>query len=220
MAVKTIITINGCMGVGKTTLFNNLRNVYHDATYVDEPVEMWTHITDIKTGENLLGKYYEDKRRWSYTFQSVVFTTRLRMLVDAIKKDKTGVIVMDGSLMTDKKVYAKMLYQQDKMDIIEWKSYGMLWDFYEDIIKQHRVVNIYLRCPTKKIMARIEHRNRQEEKKVDVKYLESLQLFAERVITKDKTICVMDIECEERTKEYKNTLNEIIGLIGMRRSSQ
>ncbi|MFM7855528.1 MAG: deoxynucleoside kinase, partial [Flammeovirgaceae bacterium] len=48
------------MGAGKSTLLSLL-----NLSVIKEPVEEWEHMV----GGNLLKNYYEDPKRWAFTFQ-------------------------------------------------------------------------------------------------------------------------------------------------------
>jgi deoxyadenosine/deoxycytidine kinase len=80
-----ILSLDGNIGSGKTTLLNHIRTYLHDIHVVDEPVGQWTELHD-KEGKNLLELFYQDKKRWSYTFQNCALLTRLTNIKDAIFK--------------------------------------------------------------------------------------------------------------------------------------
>ncbi len=62
-----IISLDGNIGAGKSTLLNAIRERISEINYVDEPVGQWTVLKNTE-GKNLLELFYEDKKRWAYTF--------------------------------------------------------------------------------------------------------------------------------------------------------
>jgi deoxyadenosine/deoxycytidine kinase len=56
---KIIISIEGNIGVGKTTFINIISNNIDDVFIVKEPVDEWTKLCDLN-GTNLLETYYRD----------------------------------------------------------------------------------------------------------------------------------------------------------------
>ena len=70
-----IISLDGNIGVGKTTLIEHIRKRFPDIVIVPEPVDMWTQLKDEK-GRNLLELFYKDKQRWSFSFQQAAMLSR------------------------------------------------------------------------------------------------------------------------------------------------
>ena len=65
MGVK-IISIEGNVGSGKTTLFEKLKKDIRDpnVVFLREPVDIWNHITN-KENENILTKYYNNQEKYA-----------------------------------------------------------------------------------------------------------------------------------------------------------
>jgi len=214
--MKTIIVILGCMGIGKTTLVQKIKSIYPQFTYVDEPVDEWLQIKDDKG--NILDKFYKDKTRWSYTFENIAFITRLTKITDAIEKDQSGIIVLDGSLATDKNVYAQMLYDDGFMTDMEWQAYKIWSNFYDQHIKQHKIHYVALQCDVETIIKRINQRNRKEESSIQPEYLEKVQIYLERWVSYLNTksnFSSFDFNCEINTVQYNNILKHIGNLTSL-----
>ena len=63
-----LISIEGNIGTGKTTLINILKKKFTNkgsVIFVEEPLQQWLNLVD-KDGSNILGKFYGDQERWSY----------------------------------------------------------------------------------------------------------------------------------------------------------
>ena len=78
-----IISIDGNIGSGKSTLINILKDEFRfdeNIIFLDEPVNEWLQINDGTT--NILDYFYNDKKRWAYTFQNLAFITRSKLLIN------------------------------------------------------------------------------------------------------------------------------------------
>jgi Deoxynucleoside kinase len=83
----------GNIGAGKSTLLRLLSGCGMNFVVVPEPISKWTAVedpdgedeVDVKVvsasqedGANLLGRFYAEPRRWSFTFQAYAFLSRVR----------------------------------------------------------------------------------------------------------------------------------------------
>jgi deoxyadenosine/deoxycytidine kinase len=129
-----IISLDGNIGAGKSTLLAEIRNRLHDVHIVDEPVGQWTALKNAE-GKSLLELFYEDKKRWSYTFQNCAILTRLKNIQDAVEKLDSSmkgpqVIITERSVMTDKYVFAEMLRDSGDIDPLEWDLYDSWFNIF------------------------------------------------------------------------------------------
>ena len=118
-----ILSIEGNIGTGKSTLIkiienllNSLKNgkkpipkefepflikdcdgkyIYDSVEIITEPVDKWIELKD-SDGENILDKFYKDQKRWSYSFQMNAFITRSKEILE--NSDKKLVIVERSSV--------------------------------------------------------------------------------------------------------------------------
>lgn len=184
----TIIAIEGNIGVGKTTFLDKLKlckEISKKSDFISEPIGIWLALND-DDGKNILGKFYEDKRRWSYTFQNFSYITKMMNLVDAVRNSGEQVIFLDRSIGTDKNVFAKMLYDDKMLGKLEYAMYNLWSNFYDKYIAKDRRKNIiYLRCDPQVAYNRIQKRGREEEKNIPIDYLKSLHEYHERWIDRE-----------------------------------
>ena len=74
--------VEGNIGAGKSTYLDMVKSVNDHATVhemvevVPEPVDMWQDVAG--SGENLLQLFYQDPKRYAFTFQQYVLITRIR----------------------------------------------------------------------------------------------------------------------------------------------
>ena len=171
-----IISLDGNIGAGKSTLLAEIRNRLHDVHIVDEPVGAWTALKNAE-GKNLLELFYQDKKRWAYTFQNCAILTRLKNIQDAVENlDNTmkgpQVIITERSVLTDKHVFAEMLRDGGDIDPLEWELYESWFNIFGKIYPVRGIVYISTRAATSK--ERIQIRNRQGEDRIGMDYLDAL----------------------------------------------
>lgn len=211
---KTIVSILGNIGVGKTTLVERLKKRIPQANFIKEPVDQWLNIKNSETGQNILDIFYKDKKRWSYTFENVAFITRLELLVEALDKSNK-LIIMDGSLATDKNVFAEMLHEDGMIDPLEWEAYNLWHKFYETYIKKNNIRYIYLKVDPEIAKQRIIKRDRKEETEVDISYLRNLNEHFDKLIKNDKNMSINVFDCnyDEDSDQYNNMIEQIVQLL-------
>jgi deoxyadenosine/deoxycytidine kinase len=171
-----IISLDGNIGAGKSTLLAEIRNKLHDVHIVDEPVGQWTALKNAE-GKNLLELFYQDKKRWAYTFQNCAILTRLKNIQDAVENlDSTlkgpQVIITERSVLTDKHVFAEMLYDGGDIDPLEWELYESWFNIFGKKYPVRGIVYISTSASTSK--ERIQIRNRQGEDRIGMDYLDAL----------------------------------------------
>ena len=89
-----VVSIEGNIGSGKSTMLKYFEK-FQDVELVPEPVAEWCDVG----GHNLLGKLYEDPKRWSFQFQSYVQLTRLQLLK---KQTDCSVKIIERSIQNNR----------------------------------------------------------------------------------------------------------------------
>ena len=130
-----IISIEGNIGTGKSTLLATLKDKYAaDPTihFMAEPVDVWDTIVDGQ-GVTILEKYYADQKKYAFSFQMMAYISRIAAIRAALKK-KYRIIILERSVYTDSAVFAKMLFHDQKIEDIEYMIY-MKWvdEFISDL---------------------------------------------------------------------------------------
>jgi len=197
---QNIISIEGNIGVGKSTFTYILQNIFTESTIVEEPVDIWLN-TITQTGENILGLFYKDISRWGYTFQNLAYVTRMMKIQDAIKTNK-NIIFLDRSLGTDKNVFEKMLYDDKLITDIEHNMYILWCDFYTKYVNNMCSWKyIYLKCSPNTSYERIKKRGREEEKNITLEYLDKLHKYHEEWLMNTNDVLIIDCD-----KDFENNL--------------
>jgi len=207
---KIVLSIEGNIGVGKSTFTNLLKNKYKNSIIVSEPVDIWLD-TKTESGENILGLFYKDIPRWGYTFQNLAYVTRMIKIQDAYLSEN-NVIFLDRSLGTDKNVFEKMLYDDRLITDIEHDMYNLWCDFYMRYVNKNNNWNyIYLRCSPETSYNRIKKRGREEEKNITLEYLIKLHKYHEDWLINLENVLIIDCDKDfESDQEYQNTIFEMI----------
>ena len=177
-----LISIEGNIGAGKSTLLNKLKAAHPEWFFVDEPVAQWMAFRNsaAEGGKSLLELFYEDKRRWAYTFQNVAVLTRAEELrttlaAAAASGQESPVIVMERCLDTDAEVFAKMLRAEGVLNTIEWDLYER-WrhTLIESFKLPKTTAYIWLDAKPDVCATRIQMRAREGEDQIPLAYLEEL----------------------------------------------
>ena len=172
-----IISIEGNIGSGKSTLLERLNEVCQldpSICFIQEPVDIWNTIKD-SSGETILEKYYDDQHKYAFSFQMMAYITRLSVLRKALKGNYK-VIFMERSIYTDSAVFAKMLFDDKKIEEIEYNIYTK-W-VYEFITDFPPIKFIYVRAEPEISFERVIKRGRQGET-IPLEYLQNCHKYHE-----------------------------------------
>lgn len=190
------MSIEGNIGSGKSTLLANLKQVTPpnaNIVFVDEPVHEWSSIKD-KDGVTILEKFYENQTKYSFPFQMMAFISRLKLLKDAVesiqlnKPHEHHYIVTERSLFTDRMVFAKMLFDDGKIEDIEYQIYLRWFDDFSRSFPVQKV--IYVRANPEVCHMRIGLRNRDGESNIPLDYLDNCHAYHEAMLNKTHENCV------------------------------
>jgi deoxyadenosine/deoxycytidine kinase len=206
MCNKKVITIEGNIGVGKSTFTNIMKELFNNSVIVSEPVDMWLN-TKTNSGENILGLFYKDIPRWGYTFQNLAYVTRMMKIQDAIESDN-DIIFLDRSIGTDRYVFEKMLHDDGLITDIEHNMYEIWCDFYQNYVNKNNNWNyIYLRCNPETALSRIQKRGREEEKNIYLEYLTKLHKYHDEWLYKNDNVLIIDCDKDfEHDKKYQEEI--------------
>lgn len=177
-----IISIDGNIGCGKSTIIENLKKLYlnNNIIFLEEPLDEWNKIKD--NTKTILEKYYENIEKYAFCFQMMTFITRYIIIKDIIDKNPNAIIVTERSLYTDKYIFAKMLYETNKLDNIEYQVYNKWFNQFINTLPPHKY--IYISSDPINCLSKIKHRNRKGESNIDIEYLELCKKFHDEMFKK------------------------------------
>jgi deoxyadenosine/deoxycytidine kinase len=216
MSNFTIVSIEGNIGSGKTTLMSYLREEYKNnqlVIFLKEPVDEWSLIQD-ENGTTILEKFYADQEKYSFAFQMMAYVSRLNVLREALKNldpDKKYVIFTERSLNTDRYVFAKMLYETCKMEEVCYNIYLRWFNSFSQEFPVHKIV--YVKVDPNVCHTRISKRSREGEDKIELGYLESCHKYHEYMMkdydATEKLILDGNIDIYENATQMADWLYKI-----------
>lgn len=157
-----VVAIEGLIGVGKSTLTNNLCAM-SDFVPFNEPVEANPFLED----------YYKDPHRWSYAMQVNLLWERFKMFQEANYRSLRGEVCI-----ADRSIYGDMAFGLvQKWDGYftpkEFNSYKKMHETLQPMLP-YPDLTIWLELSPKDTMERICKRSRGCEAGIKLDYLEHL----------------------------------------------
>ena len=207
-----IISIEGNIGGGKSTLLEALKNIKwvdKKIVFVREPVDEWGKIKD-NNGVTILEKFYADQEKYSFSFQMMAYISRLKLLKEAIELNPGSIIITERSLFTDKLVFAKMLYDSKKMEDVNYFIYLNWFDTFSESYPVKKI--IYVKTEPKVCFERIEKRSRQGENNIPLEYLNEFNNYHEKMMDElnvEKLILDGNIDIYENKEKLDEWINSI-----------
>ena len=174
-----IISVEGNIGAGKSTLVEKLRKQYgsrDDVIFIQEPVDVWSTIT--QGGKTMLELFYENKKKYSFAFQILAYSTRLKILEETIESAKTKnvkLIVMERSLDADRNIFAKMLYDDGMMEECMYQIYLKMSN--EGLQKYMADGILWMHADPETCSDRIKKRGRDGEESISIDYLRACDTY-------------------------------------------
>lgn len=170
-----VIYVEGLIGAGKSSFLRELsRRCDHKTTRcIYEPIHEWEE-------SGMLKLFYSDMKRWAYTFQAYVFTSRINAIIkfrESMTDDEYGSlnkIYVERSVFSDKFFFMENLSRDGMVSTIEMDVYREWWDMWSRLLPAEftfpRCEFIYLRPCMEVVMERVKKRARDGEASVDEKY--------------------------------------------------
>ena len=211
MPQPIIISIEGNIGAGKTTIVEKLQNKYRtneNIVFLKEPVGIWETITD-KNGITILEKFYENPDKYSFAFQVMAFATRSSTIKNAIKQNPNcEVIICERSLEADNNIFAKMLKDDNKIGEVEYQIYELFYNNSKDNIHLNGV--IYIDSSPNVCLERINKRNRNGESDIEYEYLKKCKEYHDNwlINNENSNLEVVRIDTNEDVSYDENNPND------------
>jgi len=210
MSKPSIISIEGNIGSGKSTILEKLEDLMKEnerIVFLKEPVEIWETIKDKNTGENILQKFYQNQEKYAFSFQVMAYASRLCIIRNIIKsRNDIDVIICERSLGADKHIFAKMLYDDGKIDDINYQIYNHFYKTYEEEFKLDGIV--YIDADAEICHERITKRSREGEQNISLEYLQKCKSYHHDWLTNTKTN-VLNINANVNVNYNKSDPNDI-----------
>ena len=157
--------------------------------YVQEPVNEWSKIKD-KKGETILEKFYADQHKYAFSFQMMAYISRLALLRNIVRENPDAIIITERSVFTDREVFAKMLYDEGKIEDVDYQIY-LKW--FDEFIEEIPITGlIYVTTTPEKSKQRVDLRARVGES-IPLPYLQRCHDYHESWIKNiKKQVCLFN----------------------------
>ncbi|MCK1995587.1 deoxynucleoside kinase [Peribacillus muralis] len=199
MKSTPFITVEGPIGVGKTSLAKFIANHFH--------ISLLKEIVD----ENpFLGKFYDNIDEWSFQTEMFFLCNRYKQLEDIEKMYLTN----DQAVVADYHIFKNLIFAEQTLKNGQYDKYLEIFNILtRDMPKPNMV--IYLHASLDTLLSRIDKRGREVEKNISSIYLEQLsadyQTFMETFERKHPDIPVLTFNGDELDfVGNKDDLNTII----------
>lgn len=199
-----ILCVEGNIGSGKSTFMAKLKEAYQDrkdVCFLDEPVDSWTQFKDEEGG--ILEHYYKDQKAWGFSFQMLAYISRLSILRKALANPEIRYIITERSLLTDKEVFCKMLFEKGIIHPIQYQIYQAWFDEFRT---EEEYEFVYLRTTPDVAHARVNKRGRKGES-IPLDYLEECHRYHESWL-KDALVLNANVE-EEETDHWVSMVKDV-----------
>lgn len=192
----TIITIDGNIGAGKTTILNYIHanhNIYIDL----EPIDKWKPFLD---------DIYINRQKF-FNFQIRVWLDRSWIQ----EKDNNSTIVMERSPFFIRNTFNQSMINNNLINPQEGIIINELYDKTDIIWKSNYY--IYIKSSPQQCLERIIERGRDNEMGIDINYLTEIHNLHEesyqKALKEGRNIICIDVE----NKDIETVANEIITYI-------
>lgn len=153
------ITIEGCIGAGKTTLAQKLAADLNGKLILERFED-----------NPFLPRFYEDPKRHAFPVELYFMAERFQHL----KKLLSEADIFKSFTVSDFLFQKSLIFAMQNLHNDEAKLYRMLFDIINTSLPKPDLV-LYLYAPVEKLMQNIQKRGREYEKAIQPAYLETIQ---------------------------------------------
>jgi deoxyguanosine kinase len=151
------ITVEGCIGVGKTTLTHLLSSSLRAKT-----------VLEVVEENPFLSDFYKDQAAHAFKTQMFFLLSRFKQQESLLQTDLFEHVVVSDYLFAKDHIFAELTLSPSELAL-----YGQVFRALQSSIRHPDLV-IYLHAPLDHILERIERRGRSFEKDIDRGYLTAL----------------------------------------------
>ena len=151
------VTVEGCIGVGKTTLTHLLSKTLGAKT-----------VLEVVEENPFLADFYKDQKAHAFKTQMFFLLSRFKQQEALQQGDLFDGVVVSDYLFAKDRIFAELTLSPSEMSL-----YDQIFRALHDRLRSPDLV-VYLHAPMDVILERIARRGRSFEKDIDRGYLESL----------------------------------------------
>ena len=196
------ITVEGPIGVGKTSLSKEIAQYYN------------YHLLKEIVDENpFLGKFYENIDEWSFQTEMFFLCNRYKQLSDI----NNHILANQSPVVADYHIFKNLIFALRSLKASEYDKYEAIYNILTADMPVPNMV-IYLHASIDTLMARIAKRGREFEKMISREYMEQLaadyHTFIGHFEKMHPEIPVIQLNGDELDfVERENDLNYILQLV-------
>ncbi len=151
------VTIEGCIGVGKTTLTHLLSKTLQART-----------VLEVVEENPFLADFYKDPKAHAFKTQMFFLLSRFKQQEGLLQSDLFQGVVVSDYLFAKDRIFAELTLSPSEMGL-----YDTIFTALHARIRSPDLV-VYLHAPMEVVLERIARRGRAFERDIDRGYLESL----------------------------------------------
>lgn len=181
-----IVIVEGNIGAGKTTLVGLVGEYLGSLVGSDSVVTVAEPVTDWSSRDNLLRRYYENRKEYGLQLQMLATLNMLENERYAVRMSREGkIVVMDRSLFTAVNVFGSLLQKENNISGFDKYLQSLITARYKPVIGPafgglyDRYCRLYVRTPIDLCMDRIRRRARPGEQMITTDYLASIERTTE-----------------------------------------
>ena len=212
-----LFAIDGNIGSGKSSRVNDLKKYLKlnpSFIFLQEPVDDWNSIKS-DDGTTILEKFYCDQDKYAFSFQMMAYISRLALFRKSISENKDCKIVTESSIFTDRNVFAKMLYDDNKIEEVNYQIYLKWFDEFAQETKLDGI--IYVHTEPTVCYDRIKKRSRTGEESIPLDYLEKCHKYHnEWILNGENNIHIIDgnVDTDETPDIIRTWMEDIVNYMG------
>lgn len=191
--------LEGNIGAGKSTLLKLIKEHLPHIPVALEPVDDWQKQI---YGQSLLTNFYQNSKRWAYTFET--FTMMNRAKEHMVMHTQDSIQIVERSVYSGYYCFARNSYEQGFISPLEWELYLQWYTWLVAEKCEAPKGFLYLRVDPSIAYERIRKRNRYAEKTVPLSYLKQIHakhedflITQESISPELKSVPVLVLDCNE-----------------------
>jgi deoxyadenosine/deoxycytidine kinase len=164
-----IISINGNIGSGKSTLMDSIKEEFKHFHHIQEPVHKWT---------KLLENFYNDPSKWALPFQIKVLTSQM----SSFHEYENKICMVERDPITARYIFWESLYHNKTITPEEYDVYN---DLYKIRFFYQPEMVFYIKTTPEVCWERIQKRSRSQESGIEFDYIKNLHTQHEEIYSRE-----------------------------------
>lgn len=164
------ITVEGPIGIGKTSLAKAISEHFH-----------YFLLKEIVDENPFLEKFYQNIEEWSFQLEMFFLCNRYKQLGDI----KDNFLLVNKPVVADYHIFKNLIFAERTLKEEDYLKYLKIFQILTEGMPQPNLV-IYINASLETIMERIRLRGREFEKNISASYINQLSIDYENFMTNFK----------------------------------